>query len=181
MTSGVSEGVGGATQRVLDELKSKEEELRQRSYTLGLSRDPPFGKVVTATSPAKDAAQPVQPEEREGPADQAVVTTKVISARFKVLEPSSPGKEGASLAVKEAQPPPAPVPDAPKGFVRTVVTISSNEEAAQAELAGFGLLQKPAAQEDQATSPAKAEEGLKLGVATAHYVSKTSPTSRAVV
>ncbi|XP_064202807.1 protein 4.1-like isoform X1 [Anguilla rostrata] len=184
MTSGVSEGVGGATQRVLDELKSKEEELRQKSYTLGLSRDPPFGKIVTATSPAKDAAQPVQPppppEERQGPADQAVVTTKVISARFKVLESSSPGKEGASVTVKEAQPPPAPVPDAPKGFVRTVVTVSSNEEAVQAELAGFGLLQKPAAQEDQATSPAKAEEGLKLGVATAHYVSKTSPTSRAV-
>ncbi|XP_035285292.1 band 4.1-like protein 3 isoform X3 [Anguilla anguilla] len=184
MTSGVSEGVGGATQRVLDELKSKEEELRQKSYTLGLSRDPPFGKIATATSPAKDAAQPVQPppppEERQGPADQAVVTTKVISARFKILESSSPGKEGASVTVKEAQPPPAPVPDAPKGFVRTVVTVSSNEEAAQAELAGFGLLQKPAAQEDQATSPAKAEEGLKLGVATAHYVSKTSPTSRAV-
>ncbi|XP_061110126.1 band 4.1-like protein 3 isoform X3 [Conger conger] len=136
-------------------------------------------KDVTVTSPAKDSGHPIQSPE-EFPADQPVLTTKVISARFKFLEPSSPSKEGVTVTAKEAESRPPSVSDAPKGSVRTVVTISSSGEIAEMGRPGLSFLQRPPSQEDQATSPAKAEEGIKLSVATAHYVTKTSPTSRAV-
>ncbi|KAG7488687.1 hypothetical protein MATL_G00036990 [Megalops atlanticus] len=180
VTSSVADGAcrGGefkAFEDVHCEMKSKEEELKQKTYTLGKSYDTMSGKIVTMTTRSREGENPAQLYTRElkRTADGCLPPMKIIpvSAEYEILESPTEDGKGTLVTIKEAE---TPSPsEATMGTVRTVVAIRSSDEIGQARRPEVKL-QKSVAQKDKATCPAD------LRVATAHYVTKTSPTSRVV-
>ncbi|XP_035270915.1 band 4.1-like protein 3a isoform X2 [Anguilla anguilla] len=164
-----------------NEIKSKEEEMKQKPYTLGKSYDTMSGKIVTMTARAKDCDKPVQlyPQEKRM-SDRAPPAVKIIpvSAEYEMLESAVEDGKGTLVTIKEAE---TPSPsEATVGTVRTVMAIGSSEEIGQARRPEVRLQKDSVAQGDKVLASTKSPTGLRLTTGTAHYVTKTSPTSRAV-
>ncbi|KAG7455493.1 hypothetical protein MATL_G00257280 [Megalops atlanticus] len=181
--SSVPDAARGVSRSVLDELKAREEEIRQKSYTLGKSYDTGSGKVITMTTHATVGDGPAQPsplEAKRAAADRAAPPVKVIpvSGEYEVPELPPQAEKGALVTIKEA---PSPS-EAPKATVTAAVLASSSEDTQEggAPAEGAGLVQRGGAEEGKASGPGRAEGGLQLSAASLHYVTKTSPTSRAV-
>ncbi|XP_061093633.1 band 4.1-like protein 3a isoform X4 [Conger conger] len=161
-----------------NEIKSKQEEMKQKPYTLGKSYDTMSGKIVTMTARTKDCDKPVQlyPQEKRM-ADRPRPAVKIIpvSADYEMLESAAEDGKGTLVTIKEAE---TPSPsEATVGTVRTVMAISSGEEIGRARKPEVRL-QKDSVEGFKDLTSTKSPTGLRL--TTAHYVTKTSPTSRAV-
>ncbi|KAI1888955.1 hypothetical protein AGOR_G00174080 [Albula goreensis] len=168
---------------IRNEMKMNEEEIKQKTYTLGKSYDTMSGKIVTMTTRAKDGEKPTQlsQQEQKRTADQLSSAVKIIpvSTEYEILESAAEDGKGTLVTIKEAD---TPSPsETTIGTVRTVVAIRSSEEIGQARRPEVRLQKDAMAQRDKALASAKSPAGLRLTTATAHYVTKTSPTSRAVV
>ncbi|MBN3302678.1 E41L3 protein, partial [Amia calva] len=118
VTSTMSDGAkSGSEFRTLEDYRSemrlKEEEMKQKTYTLGKSYDTMSGKIVTMTTRIKDGDKSVQftSQDLKRKVDQSSPAVKIIpvSAEYEILEPSadklSAGDMGTLITIKEAETP----------------------------------------------------------------------------
>ncbi|MFT7813890.1 band 4.1-like protein 3 isoform X3 [Arapaima gigas] len=155
--------------------ETAEEEVQQKAYTLGKSYDTVSGKIVTMTTHTTDDDKSVQftsqDVRRTGDRSSTVKIIPVMD-EMESLEPLAEDRKSILGAIKEAD---TPSPsEAPVGGFRTVVAVRSSEEMGEVRRLEARLLQKDEAQRER---PGDLQPSI---ITTAHYVTKKSPTFRAV-
>uniref|UniRef100_A0A8C9RWU9 Erythrocyte membrane protein band 4.1-like 3a n=1 Tax=Scleropages formosus TaxID=113540 RepID=A0A8C9RWU9_SCLFO len=169
----VREG-GEIFEEVRNNTKSTEEEVQQKTYTLGKSYDTVSGKIVTMTTRTIDDDKSVQftSQDVRRMADRSS-TIKIIPVtdEYESPGPTAEARKSTLIAIKEAE---TPSPsEAPLGGFRNVVIVRSTEEMGEVRRLEARLLQKDEAQRE---GPGE----LQPSITTAHYVAKKSPTFRPV-
>ncbi|XP_066574625.1 band 4.1-like protein 3a isoform X4 [Amia ocellicauda] len=191
VTSTMSDGAkSGSEFRTLEDYRSemrlKEEEMKQKTYTLGKSYDTMSGKIVTMTTRIKDGDKSVQftSQDLKRKVDQSSPAVKIIpvSAEYEILEPSadklSAGDMGTLITIKEAETPLAS--DTFKANRRKGVFMGLSDERGGVRQTEERVLQMDdVIQTDKSLGRWKAPD-QHFSVATAHYVTDSSSASRVV-
>ncbi|XP_041103759.1 protein 4.1-like isoform X8 [Polyodon spathula] len=168
----------------------KEEELKQKAYTLGKSYDTQSGKIVTMTTRFRDGDKSVQysMEAKRKMDHSSIVKILPISAESDILELDSEKAalsrdKGALVTIKEAETPLASGAYT-KSFVETVFTELNNEQGNHVRKEGAGQLEEKVLQMDDViqndTTQWKCHWEQPFNVATAHFVTKSSAATRVV-
>ncbi|XP_041101356.1 protein 4.1-like isoform X14 [Polyodon spathula] len=169
----------------------KEEELKQKAYTLGKSYDTQSGKIVTMTTRVRDGDKSVQYSSQEAKRKMDYSSTvKIIpvSAEYEILEPVSEkttpsGDKVALVTIKEAETPLASE-SYTKNFIDTVFTDLHDEQGNYILKEGAGHLEDKVLQMDDVIQNDKAQwkrHGEQpFTVATPHFVTESSTATRVV-
>ncbi|XP_058871374.1 band 4.1-like protein 3 isoform X10 [Acipenser ruthenus] len=195
VTSTVSDGAQssrGSKIRTLEDYRRemKEEELKQKAYTLGKSYDTQSGKIVTMTTRFRDGDKSVQYslEDKRKMDHSSTVKIFPVSAEYEVLELDSEkaalsGDKGALVTIKEAKTPLASGAYT-KRLIETVFTELHDEQGKHIRKESAGQLEEKALQMDDVIQNDKAQWKLHgeqpFNVATAHFVTKSSAATRVV-
>ncbi|KAK1173704.1 band 4.1-like protein 3 isoform X2 [Acipenser oxyrinchus oxyrinchus] len=195
VTSTVSDGAQsshGSKIRTLEDYRRemKEEELKQKAYTLGKSYDTQSGKIVTMTTRFRDGDKSVQYslEAKRKMDHSSTVKVFPISAEYEVLELDSEkaalsGDKGALVTIKEAETPLASRAYT-KSLIETVFTELHDEQGKHIRKESAGQLEEKALQMYDVIQNDKAQWKLHgeqpFNVATAHFVTKSSAATRVV-
>ncbi|MGH0174106.1 UNVERIFIED_CONTAM: hypothetical protein FKN15_067211 [Acipenser sinensis] len=195
VTSTVSDGAQSSRDskiRTLEDYRRemKEEELKQKAYTLGKSYDTQSGKIVTMTTRFRDGDKSMQYslEAKRKMDHSSTVKIFPVSAEYEVLELDSEktalsGDKGALVTIKEAKTPLASGVYA-KRLIETVFTELHDEQGKHIRKESAGQLEEKAFQMDDVIQNDKAQWKLHgeqpFNVATAHFVTKSSAARRVV-
>nr|XP_015209045.1 PREDICTED: band 4.1-like protein 3 isoform X14 [Lepisosteus oculatus] len=170
------------------DMRSKEEEMKQKTYTLGKSYDTTSGKIVTMTTRAKDGDKSVQftSQDPKRKAERSSPAVKIIpvSAEYEILDPSAEdkpltGDKGTLIVIQEAEM--ALGSDAFKvsgrkgGFEGR-----SHEMGGGQQPEGTVLVMEGVMPTDKTLGRWKAPGEKQFTVATARYVTESSSASRTV-
>ncbi|MGH0123738.1 UNVERIFIED_CONTAM: hypothetical protein FKN15_005187, partial [Acipenser sinensis] len=197
VTSTVSDGAQssrGSKIKTLEDYRRemKEEELKQKAYTLGKSYDTQSGKIVTMTTRVRDGDKSVQYSSQEATRKMdhsSTVKIIPVSAEYEILEPVSEkttpsGDEVALVTIKEAETPLASEAYT-KSFLETVITELHDEQGNRILKEGAGHLEEKVLQMDDVIQTDKAQwklhGELPFTVATPHFVTESSAATRVVV
>lgn len=180
----------------LKQASAIQEEVRDRTYTLGKSYDTTTGKIVTTTR-EDDFPSPTLTVHKKIFSDQTSTTAmKIIPVSTEKPEPviliGTETITAPVITVKEVR---TPSPSEPTGIVKMVVAICSSEESDQEKRAELKLLTDSSMREaisptprsprrSPLRSPLKSpSKSVELGVSPSPgpYLSKISPTARVVV
>ncbi|MGH0142152.1 UNVERIFIED_CONTAM: hypothetical protein FKN15_075816 [Acipenser sinensis] len=196
VTSTVSDGAQssrGSKIKTLEDYRRemKEEELKQKAYTLGKSYDTQSGKIVTMTTRVRDGDKSVQYSSQEATRKMdhsSTVKIIPVSAEYEILEPVSEkttpsGDEVALVTIKEAETPLASEAYT-KSFLETVITELHDEQGNRILKEGAGHLEEKVLQMDDVIQTDKAQwklhGELPFTVATPHFVTESSAATRVV-
>ncbi|XP_033854544.3 band 4.1-like protein 3 isoform X21 [Acipenser ruthenus] len=196
VTSTVSDGAQssrGSKIKTLEDYRRemKEEELKQKAYTLGKSYDTQSGKIVTMTTRVRDGDKSVHYSSQEATRKMdhsSTVKIIPVSAEYEILEPVSEkttpsGDEVALVTIKEAKTPLASEAYT-KSFLETVITELHDEQGNRILKEGAGHLEEKVLQMDDVIQNDKAQWKLHgeqpFTVATPHFVTESSAATRVV-
>ncbi|RXM37053.1 Band 4.1-like protein 3 [Acipenser ruthenus] len=195
VTSTVSDGAQssrGSKIKTLEDYRRemKEEELKQKAYTLGKSYDTQSGKIVTMTTRFRDGDKSVQYslEDKRKMDHSSTVKIFPVSAEYEALELDSEkaalsGDKGALVTIKEAKTPLASEAYT-KRLIETVFTELHDEQGKHIRKESAGQQEEKALQMDDVIQNDKAQWKLHgeqpFNVATAHFVTKSSAATRVV-